>query len=869
MARRAAHYGFKEVAAYSMAGCGIVVPSGRLVVQFRGDPGLKGAADILRYHGLQLLRMRKRHPGQYVAAAAFTQNVFAVSREVAQEKCVAWCEPDLVTQPRPRYMPDDPLLANQWALHNTGQCGGATNRDVYAQPAWDITMGTSTVVIAVLDDGFDIDHADLSANLYTNTADPLNGLDDDGNGYTDDVHGWDFNDDDNDPRGSPTNAHGTAVLGPMIAVTDNGIGVAGLANGCRFLPVRIFGEWPNDLQLVDAIEYAADNAAIMNISYYISSASVVRDALRYAVSRGRGGKGCLVCTALGNDGVRRGYEADLAAAPEVLTVSGISNYRRRSYFADFGPPLNLCAPAGGGSTNLYTTDRTGADGYTNGDYCAEWAGTSAASPIAAGAAALVLSIHPEWSALRVWKMLEDSCDRVDAAANPYDARGWTAEYGHGALNAWGALTDPAPALDPYEPDDASSAPEIVDGQMQYREISPASDNDWAFFGLGATSMVRATIVGATDIVLRLYDQWTNLQMTVNPSPYTVLTATNLSAGRYLVRCSSSSGNPVGEYGLHFGVLNQVDAFENDDSAAAAGPIDPRVRQHRSLYPAGDVDWAFFALSNAAYVELTTFGEVDGNTVLRLYDASGTNMIAENDDDPRMFGYYYSYLATQLVAGTYYVQVSEYSNNILCAYSLIYEVHRPDPHEPDDSAAQAVQIAPGQHISYTLYPAGDHDWLTFELTNRADVLVLTDSINPLLVGDTYLKLYDGQTNLIAENDDGNAGYFSAIFRSGMDTGRYYIEVEGVPGYTTTIETNPDHYVALDVFPADTTISAITLATNGIGIRWDGDGGRYYSIQSGDGESWTNVAEVEGRPGTNRWTDLAPGGVTCRWYRLTGR
>ena len=779
---------------------------------------------------------------------------------------VEWAEADCLRQSRKKFLPTDPLFTNQWSLHNTGQGGGASNRDIYAETAWDITRGTSSVVIAVLDDGFDIDHEDLNSVLFSNAAEVADGADNDGNGYVDDLYGWDFYDNDNDPRPVTTNEnHGTAVLGTMIAAA-NGTGVVGIAHGCRFLPLRVFGEFYTDSDVADALDYAARTAQVITICYYLDPSETIFSAIRRATALGRNGKGCLVCCALGNDGVLRRYSRDLAAAPEVLTVSGLSNYDRRSWFGDFGPPVEVMAAAGGGSLALTTTDRTGTNGYNNGEYVvSDWRGTSAAAPIVGGIAALVFSVHPDWTGLQVRRALVETCDPVDWRAQAYTNEGKSLEYGFGRPNARAAVLYDRPWTDVYEPDDSlAQARPITDGRLQFRSL-PAGDQDWVYFDLSHTSDIRVTVVSATGLVVTLYNSNLSFVAQALPSPFTILTRSNMAPGRYYATLTATGTPAAAQYGLHFGILNQKDQYEPDNSAAAASLIQPRHRQHHTFYPPGDEDWATFTLANSAYVEVLTLGEIDGDTILWLYDA-GLNVVASNDDESGST--YYSYVAAQLNAGQYFIRVKEFNNDPLESYSIILEVHQPDDYEPNNTITQATWISSGQRLSCTLFPTGDVDWFRFTLTNDAAVLLLTDSTDPYSVGDTYLSLYAGDTNhLIAENDDGNSGYFSAIFQPHLTAGVYYLRVQGVGGYPDTIETNPNHYVALDIFDAAARFTNIALRSGGIVVEWSGDASWHYRLDDFDGSDWVTRTNLEGRVGPNSWVDSTPGSSTpTHWYRL---
>ncbi|MFO7870659.1 MAG: S8 family serine peptidase [Kiritimatiellia bacterium] len=802
--------------------------------------------------------------------------------------------PPALRAPRPRsprvrrhwkcFLPaNDPLFRHQWHLHNTGQGGGMFNRDVCAEKAWDITRGTSTVVIAIFDDGFDMAHPDLSSNVFLNAGEygggkSANGIDDDLNGYVDDWRGWDFIDNDNDPSPATLDDnHGTAVAGFVSAVADNGEGVAGLAHRCRFLPIRIFGAAASNSLWAEAIRYAADLADVLSISVATGEPDdEVYDALNYALTEGRDGKGCVIFAALGNDGIMRRYTSGLAAVPEVVSVSGSSDYDRRSTRANYGPSLSLVCPAGGGSSSLLTTDRTGTNGYsrpvdTNYVYRS---GTSVACPQAAAGAALIISRDSSLSGLEVRRMLEAGCDKVDGRAHSYDARGWNQYYGSGRLNAWKALTAEQEVWDNCEPDNVSSqASSIAEGELQYRSLSPGGDIDWVSFGLTATSTVQFTVQGATNTYLRLYDDGAGqiAEDSGGGGSYSFF-VTNLPAGDYYASVESYSGASVPRYGFHFAVLNTLDVYEPDNVTNAAKVITPRSMQYRTMYPSNDVDWAEFTLTNSpsTKVSIRTMGEWNGYLEMEL--RQGTNLL----------GYSYNtnaraHITNQLAPGTYRVMVRDFDGFEVTSYQLLLETYETDQSEPDNSTNTARVITSGERLTRTLYPEGDSDWFRFTVSNTANALIMTDTINPLLDpvnGDTLITLYGNGTNSVLDvSDEGNNASFSAIYKENLPPGEYYVQVRG--GETNSL--CPDYYLGLDVYEKQTVIDTIGLVTNGLRLTWPGDASFVYRVQySGDilrTQAWTTaVSNFEGSLGENSWTDDGsdtepdPDVTAKRYYRI---
>ncbi|MCX8035475.1 MAG: S8 family serine peptidase [Candidatus Sumerlaeia bacterium] len=386
----------------------------------------------------RIVRLRLGQGGPFAAMEAAARAV--------QSGCVQWAEPNFEVEIRRSFLPNDPDFGLLWHLHNTGQSGGRPDADIDAVEAWDTTLGSPAVAIAIIDDGLHIDHPDLRNNIWNNPREIAgNGLDDDFNGYVDDVTGWDFYANDNNPRpDSLSDYHATPCAGMAAAEANNAEGVAGVAPRCKILPCRVLGETnPTLSRLSEAIRYAGVHADVLSMSWSSLPNDTIGAAIQYAATTGRGGLGCVICAAVGNAGSTStiGFPASHSM---VLGIGASTNQDVRAGYSNYatGYGVFLLAPSGdSGFVNpVYAASSLG--GYT-------WfSGTSAATPQAAGAAALVLSVAPTLMRTQVAEVLKQSADKIDPAAANYDASGYSNAYGYGRLNVHRALVAVLPDLAP-------------------------------------------------------------------------------------------------------------------------------------------------------------------------------------------------------------------------------------------------------------------------------------------------------------------------------------------------------------------------------------------------------------------------------------
>lgn len=333
--------------------------------------------------------------------------------ELLNSELFEYAEPRYI--PRLLYNPNDPNQGFQYFLNK-----------IQAYPAWDISKGDTTIVIGITDTGTDMDHPDLEPNIKYNYADPINGVDDDGDGYTDNFMGWDLGENDNNPQVNAS-SHGSHVSGCAAAVTDNGIGVASPGFNCKFLPVKISNSNGSLTEAYEGIVYAADHGcAIINCSWGgPGGSSFGQNIVDYATIN----QNALVIAAAGNDGIEMNFYP--AAFRNVLSVASTSNSDAKSAFSNYGSFIDICAPG----SSIYTAIFDDTYSFSS--------GTSMASPVAAGCAALVKAMNPSYNALQVGERLRVTCDDIYSSGGNFV---YQDKLGKGRVNLFRALTETGPSV---------------------------------------------------------------------------------------------------------------------------------------------------------------------------------------------------------------------------------------------------------------------------------------------------------------------------------------------------------------------------------------------------------------------------------------
>ncbi|WP_170915402.1 S8 family serine peptidase [Microcystis aeruginosa] len=302
--------------------------------------------------------------------------------------------------------PNDPGFNQLWGLHNTGQSGGTADADIDAPEAWDIQTGDPNLVIGVVDTGVDYNHPDLAGNIWTNPGEIANdGIDNDGNGYIDDIRGWDFAYNDNDP--SDVDGHGTHVSGTIAGKGNNGVGVTGVAWNAKIMPLKFLDDTGSGStsNAILAINYAtAKGVKLTNNSWGGGGYS---QALYNAINAA-GQAGALFIAAAGNSAQNTDTSPSYPASYNLANIISVASTTRTdslSSFSNYGlTSVDLGAPG----SAIYST--------TPNNTYATYSGTSMASPHVAGAAALLWSQNPTWTAQQVKDALMNTGDPIAALA---------------------------------------------------------------------------------------------------------------------------------------------------------------------------------------------------------------------------------------------------------------------------------------------------------------------------------------------------------------------------------------------------------------------------------------------------------------------
>lgn len=449
----------------------------QLTVQFVEHASNADIRAIASRSGLELIKPVAGIPNGFVfrVTSAANANPIKLANRLLQNSGVLAAEPNIVITSQPFYRPQDSLYPKQWYLQHDGGANLAPGAHISIEQAWDITRGIRSIVVAVIDDAFDLNHPDFQGK--GKIVAPL------------DIKGNDFLPLPDDRQEN----HGTPTAGLAIA-EENGVGIVGVAPGCAFMPIRTTG-FIDDETIERLFEWAIDQgAAVISCSWgpsavYFPLSLRQRAILSRAAREGRRGKGCVIVFAAGNanrpingavneqgwsNNVLRGptnWLNGYAIHPSVIAVSACTSINKKAVYSNWGNEISVCAPSNNAPPGIFlpatgyvptppivrerlqgegvfTSDRLDAAGYASGDFVENFGGTSSACPIVAGVAALILSVNPDLTAAEVRQILQDTADKItDPDPDPqlslrrgtYSPSGHSQWFGYGKVNAMRAV----------------------------------------------------------------------------------------------------------------------------------------------------------------------------------------------------------------------------------------------------------------------------------------------------------------------------------------------------------------------------------------------------------------------------------------------
>jgi len=444
---------------------------GELIVKFAPNVSVNGASGLTGSGALNTLKRQLRvsrmsrifnHAKGGPAAGRLRNiyrvkiskktNVLAAVKDYLKNSQVIYAEPNFIV--KADVVPDDPYYSSSgawgqpekdmWGLHS-----------IDTSAAWDVEQGSTSTVVAVVDTGLDYNHPEIDDQVWINPGESgggkeTDGVDNDLNGYVDDVNGWNFASDTNDVMDDV--GHGTHVAGTIAAETNNSTGVAGVSWNSKIMPVKFLDADGNGTMEGGAlgIQYAADNGArVINNSWGGPRSELVDDAVDYAHAAG-----AVVVAAAGNFADDSKFYSP-AGANNALTVAASDQNDQAAEFTNYGAAVEVSAPG----VDILSLRAAGTDMYGDGTHIVDGnyyyaSGTSMAAPHVSGLAALLASQNTTWTNEEIMAQISGTSDNIDAN-NPPEQAGW---FGTGRINAYEALAGTPRTALRYYSQTASDSP---------------------------------------------------------------------------------------------------------------------------------------------------------------------------------------------------------------------------------------------------------------------------------------------------------------------------------------------------------------------------------------------------------------------------
>jgi subtilisin family serine protease len=713
---------------------------------------------------------------------------------------VRYVEPDRVVTATAT-LPNDPSFNRLWGLNNTAQTGGLANADIDAPAAWDVTTGSRSVVVAVVDTGIDYNHPDLAANVWRNPRETAgDGVDNDGNGFVDDVFGWNFA--TNTANVFDDNSHGTHVAGTIGAVGNNGSGITGVnwqvsIMGLKFLDASGSGT-------TSAAIAALNYATMMRRTYGVNIVATNNSwgggggstALRDAITAG-GNAGILCIAAAGNESSNNdsvgSYPAN-SVGTSGISVAATDSSNRLASFSNYGATTVQVAAPGVG---IYSTT-------PNNSY-ASYSGTSMATPHVAGLVALMAAANPQATAAQIRSTIISTVTPVSGLAGKCSTGGVI--NAAAAVQAIRGTPPPPPPSAPLEPNDSQASATVVTLSAGTASLSGAvgdgtygaADVDLFAIRLEAGAALTARIDAASlatpstlDAYLRVFNA-SGTQVAFNDdtngSTDSLVSYTAPVSGIYYVGVSSYGNSSYAAATAGTGLAGQTaGAYTLNLSVAASPPVadiidvtpDPRTTSVGAVLVRFDRAVTGFDVSDLSLVRSGIGVPLSGATVTTADNVTWT----VGGLDP-----------LTVTAGTYSLTLNAASSGIVsmaggvalaASASDSWSVQAAGLVDAGDTIATAAPVGitsgalrlSGQ-VGDGLYGSRDVDLYRVTLAAGQTLVIDIDaqSLSGSSTLDSYLRVFSAAGRQLASNDDAAGSLDSYLSVRATVAGTYYVGVSG--------------------------------------------------------------------------------------------
>ena len=387
----------------------------------------------------------KKEKDTYILALDSSKSLEELIKDYKKTGLFEYVEPNYVGSGHGfQNTPNDAYFNRQWSHYNDGTFSASnatSDADIDTDLAWDITQGDPNLIVAILDSGAKLDHPEFSGRIWVNTNESEDGSDTDSNNFVDDINGWDFVNNDNDP--ADDHGHGTNVGGIALASGNNNVGYAGVNWNSKIMICKILDDKNSGYYSwwADAVYYAVDNgASVINMSVGGNgSSTLLEDAVNYAYNNN-----VPVVVSTGNQNSVIQYPAQYANAFAIGSTNpddtrSVPFFWSETSGSNYGPELDFVAPG----NYMY-----GLSYSSNTNYNYYWGGTSQAAPHVAGLISLLLSVDSNLTVDEIRTILEETSE--DEVGDSEDTAGWDQYYGHGRINAFQALTHSSLSIDKFK-----------------------------------------------------------------------------------------------------------------------------------------------------------------------------------------------------------------------------------------------------------------------------------------------------------------------------------------------------------------------------------------------------------------------------------